>query len=158
MLIEIAERLDAWVLERNLEARAEGLPRYPGCTIRLLGQTALLELGVALTLAATNDVDVQADYVSAVEAELRRLLKKAGKELDPLGREIWMPRETGYQRLFAGELVTLMVADEEAILISKALKAPAKNRALIVEYLARGASPRFMQLARKYRLDLESFV
>jgi len=69
-----------------------------------------------------------------------------------------MPKETRYTVLFSGEFVTLKVADMEAILISKALKAPRKNRALIVEYLARGATPRFMRLARKYGVDLESFL
>jgi len=158
MLVAIAERLDAWVVERNLEARAEGMLTHPPCTIHLLGQTALLELGVPLRLAVTNDVDVHANYGAAIEAELRRLLKQAGKELDPLGEEVWMPRETRYQRLYAGEFVTLKVADADAVLISKALKAPRKNRALIVEYLARGATPRFMQLAHKYRVDLEAFL
>jgi hypothetical protein len=158
MLVALAERLDAWVVDHNLEARAAGMLSLPPCTIHLLGQSALLELGVPLKLAVTNDVDVRADYTSAIEAELRRLLKQIGKELDPLGDEIWMPKETRYEVLFQGEFVTLKVADVEAILISKALKAPSKNRTLIVEYLARGASPRFMRLARKYAVDLESFV
>ena len=158
MLVEVAARLDAWVVERNLESRAAGMLTLPPCTIHLLGQSALLEVGVPLTLTVTNDVDVHADYAYAIEAELRRLLKHAGKELDPVGEEIWMPKETQYAELFRGEFVTLKVADVEAILVSKALKAPHKNRALIVEYLARGASPRFMRLARKYRVDLESFL
>jgi hypothetical protein len=158
VLAEVAERLDAWVVERNLEARAEGMLTLPPCTIHLLGQSALLEVEAPLTLAVTNDVDVRADYLYPIEAELRRMLEQAGKELDPFGQEIWMPRETQYKVLFAGEFVTLKVADVEAILISKALKAPRKNRALIVEYLARGATLRFMRLARKYRVDLESFL
>jgi hypothetical protein len=158
VLVDLVERLDAWVLERNLEARAEGMLSLPPCTIYLLGQSALLEIGVPFKLAVTNDVDVRADYVYAIQAELRRLLKQAGKELDPLGDEIWMPKETLYDVLFAGEFVTLKVADVDAILVSKALKAPHKNRALIIEYLALGATPRFIQLARKYRVDLESFL
>jgi hypothetical protein len=58
----------------------------------------------------------------------------------------------------AAKFVTLKVADVDAILISKALKAPRKNRALLVEYLARGATTRFMRLAKKYNIDLESFL
>lgn len=158
VLVEIAERLDAWVVERNLEARAEGMLTLRPCTIHLLGQSALMEVGAPLTLAVTNDIDVRADYAAAIEAELRRLLKRRGKELDPHGDEIWMPKETQYRVLFAGELVTLKVADTDAILISKALKAPRKNRGLIIEYLAHGATPRFMRLARKYGVDLESFL
>lgn len=82
-----------WVVERNLEARAEGMLALPPCTIHLLGQSALLEVGARLTLAVTNDVDVRADYAHAIEVELRRLLKRVGKELDPSG-----PRDLDAQR------------------------------------------------------------
>ena len=50
------------------------------------------------------------------------------------------------------------MADPDAVLISKALKAARKNEALITEYLAKGASERFFNLARKYRVDLEQFA
>lgn len=158
MLVEIAQKLDAFVVHRNLEAREEGMPLIGRCTLRLLGQMALFEQHAPLTLAATRDVDVRGRYPSEVDAELRRLLAAVGKEVDPVAREIWMPTETLYSTLYAGEYVTLEVADVDAVLISKALKAPVKNRALIVEYLARGASPRFMALARTYAIDLEAFL
>jgi len=158
MMREMAERLDAWAVARNLEARADGLLTLAPGTLHLLGQTALFEIRAPLTLTVTHDVDLRSDCAHAIETELQRLLKAAGKELDPLGREIWMPKETRYSVLFAGEVVTLKVADLDAILISKALKAPHKNRALVVEYLAQGASPRFMRMASKYRVDLEGFL
>jgi hypothetical protein len=50
------------------------------------------------------------------------------------------------------------VADPDAVLISKAARAPEKNKALITEYLAKGASERFFELARKHDVDLEQFV
>jgi hypothetical protein len=158
MLIKIAQMLDTWIFEQNLEAQAEGRPLLQGCRIRVLGQMALLENKVSLPLTLTNDVDVYADYEYAVESEFRRLLAKQGKDLDPMGREIWMPRETEYRVLYKGQYVTLQVADVESVLISKALKAPKKNHALIVEYLAQGAGDRFFKMARKYRLDLEQFL
>lgn len=74
MLVEIAERLEGFVVARNLEARSERLLTLGPSVIKLLGQTALLEAKVALTLAATKDVDVYADYDFAVEQEFRRLL------------------------------------------------------------------------------------
>ena len=158
MLARVAEELDAWITARNLEARAEGTQPLPACEIKLLGQTALLEQHAPLTLAMTNDVDVRANYTHAVEQEFRRLIARAGKELDPVGREIWMPRETRYTVIFQGDLVTLSAADVDAVLISKALKAPVKNRALLTEYLAKGASQRFLAMAKKYGVDLEQFV
>lgn len=158
MLVELVEKLDVWVVQRNLEARAEGLPALAPCILRLLGQSALFEMRAPLTLAVTNDVDLYANYSYAIEVELRRLLKSVGKDLDAFGHEIWMPKETKYERVYSGEYVSLEIADMESILLSKALKAPRKNRALIVEYLAQGASPRFLHLAGKYALDLEAFV
>lgn len=158
MLVRVAEALDAWAVARSIEARADGTPPLAACEIKLLGQTALLEQNAPLTLANTNDIDVRANYAQAVEQEFRRLVEREGKELDPVGHEIWMPRETRYTELFHGELVTLLVADVEAVLVSKALKAPAKNRSLLTEYLAKGASQRFLDMAKKYGVDLEQFL
>ena len=69
-----------------------------------------------------------------------------------------MPRETRYDLLYKGTYVDAAVADPDAVLISKARKAPEKNKALITEYLAKGASERFFELAQKYAVDLEQFV
>jgi hypothetical protein len=158
MLVRLARELDAWVVDRNLEARAAGLLSMRSCTIRVLGQTALFEAGVPLTLAATKDVDVRADYEDGVRREFERLLAREGRELDPLGHEIWMPEETRYSELFVGSFVRLLLAESDAVLVSKALKAPRKNRPLLTEYLAQGPSARFLELATKYSLDLEQFL
>ena len=158
MLVEVAQRLESFVVERNLDARSEGLLALRPCVIKVLGQTALLEAKVSLTLAATNDVDVYADYEFAIEQEFRRLLAARGRDLDALGSEVWMPTETTFQALFEGHFVTLLVADAESVLLSKGLKAARKNRPLLTEYLARGPSARFLELAQKYELDLEQFL
>lgn len=124
----------------------------------MLGQAALFIAELDLTLTATQDLDAYADYDWAVQQELERLLAKDGKVLDPHGHETWMPRETQYAPLYEGTYVDAFVADPDAVLISKACKAPEKNKALITEYLAKGASKRFFELATKYALDLEQFV
>jgi hypothetical protein len=158
MLRGVAEQLDHWVVGQNLAAASEGLPQLNACTIKVFGQTALMEADVPLTLAATKDVDVHADYAYPIQKEFERLLSLAGRSLDPVAHEAWMPRESRYRELFAGRYVRLLIADPEAVLLSKALKAPAKNRSLLTEYLAKGASERFLKLADKYHLDLEQFV
>jgi len=157
MLLEVAEKLDQWIATENVALRGDGSVLAP-CRIRILGQMALFEQHVQLHLVATQDVDAVGDYENAVERELARLLRARGKELDPLAREAWMPKDTQYRRLFTGTFVKLDVAEPEAVLISKALKAPAKNRALITEYLAQGASERFLALANRYKLNLEEFL
>jgi hypothetical protein len=158
MLKGVAQALDSWLIDENVAALADGLPRHPACTIRVLGQTALFEAELPLRLAATRDVDVRADYDDATRREFARLLARQGRELDPLGDEIWMPRDTRYTELFRGKLLRVLLAEPEAVLVSKALKAPTKNQPLLTEYLAHGPSERFLALARKHAVDLEQFT
>lgn len=158
MFLELLRRLDRWIEDANAEAREEGMATLRPCTIRLLGQTALIEAGVELTLIATQDVDVYADYDFIVRKELERLLLARGRVLDPAGHEVWMPEETEYALVYEGRWVTGYVAEPDFVLLSKALKAPEKNRALIVELLATGPSERFLALAERYDLDLEQFL
>lgn len=158
MLRTVVKQLDQWFIEQAEQAQEEALPAPKKCRIRLLGQMALLEAGSALTLANTKDVDVRANYEYSAQKKFERLLEKKGLILDPVGHEAWMPRETRYISLFEGRYVTLLAADQDAVLISKAKKAPRKNAALIREYLSQGASDRFFALAEKYEVDLEQFV
>ena len=158
VLRSIVRQLDRWFIEQANQALAQGLPAPKKCRIKLLGQMALLEAGSSLTLANTNDVDVRANYEYSAQKEFERLLDKKGLILDPVGHEAWMPRETRYIELFAGHYVTLLAADQDAVLVSKAKKAPVKNAALIREYLSQGASDRFFELAENYGVDLERFV
>lgn len=157
-LAQIFRALDQWVARENIRARVEGTRAYRRCTVRVLGQSALWAAGVDLTLTATRDLDAYADYEWEVQRELERLLAENGKILDPHGHEVWMPRQTRYNPLYQGTFVEALVADVDAVLISKALKAADKNRGLVTEYLSKGASERFFELARKYHVDLEQFV
>ena len=158
MLLPLFLELERWVGRENAKARSAGMPTYPRCTIRVIGQTALLEAALPLRLAATRDVDVYADYPWAVEQKFAELLRAAGQELDPLGREAWMPKETAYTTLHDGTWVLGRIAEPDFVLIAKALKAPEKNRPLLLQYLAEGPSDRFLRLAAKYKVDLEQFL
>jgi hypothetical protein len=158
MFQEVLAALDRWVTASNLESAAEGLPSYPQCTIRLLGQMALWELNTPFTLAVTQDVDVYADYPYAVQKRFETLLAEKGKILDPHGDAIWMPRETVYREIYNGRYVHGLAAEADFVLLSKAKMAPEKNRALLLEALARGPSERFLQLAEAYDVDLEVFL
>jgi len=158
MILQVLKDLDAWVAAENAARREESAPTHRKCRIRLLGQMALWEARVPLTLVATHDVDVYADYEWAVQKEFERLLRSHGQVLDPHGMEVWMPKETVYRVIYDGTHVEGSVADPDCVLLSKGLKAPAKNRPLLIEFLARGPSDRFVALAKKYALDLEQFT
>lgn len=157
-LVQIFLTLDQWVARENVRARAEGARTYPKCTVRVLGQAALWVAQLDLALTVTQDLDAYANYERPVQQELERLLAESGKVFDPHGRGVWMPRETRYDPLYGGTYVEALVADPDAVLISKALKAAQKNEAPVTEYLAKGASERFFELARKYSVDLEQFA
>lgn len=88
---------------------------------------ALIEREVKLTLVATQDVDISANLSHAARKEFERLLAKRDLVLDSVGHEAWMPAETEYETFFSGKFVTLKVADEECILLSKAAKAPKRT-------------------------------
>ena len=158
MFTEAVKELDSWVIRQNEESRTEGMALLPPCEIRLLGQSALFEAAVDLPLVGTVDVDVFANYQHSVQTQFAKLLKKRGLLLDPVGHVAWMPQETQYENVYDGLLVKGFIAEPDFVLLSKALKAPNKNRILLVEYLACGASPLFLKLANKYGVDLEQFV
>jgi hypothetical protein len=158
MIKKVFKDLDAWAVKTNKEAVNNSWPAITPFYIKVLGQTALIETQIDLNLTATMDVDVYADYHFAVKNEFENLLKKYGRSLDPDSDKIWMPTETEYKEVFKGSLLTGSIAKSEYVLISKALKAPGKNKSLIMEYLAKGPSELFMELALKYEVDLKGFT
>ncbi len=127
------------------------------CSIQVVGQTALLEAKLDLHLAATADVDVHHQIEYVFRKKFEELLKEKGKFLDPVGHEAWMPEETKYKTIFNGRHVEGSIAEAEYILISKALKAPQRNKTLIAEYLASHPTELFYTLAKKYNVRLEDF-
>lgn len=150
--------LDRWAIEKDAKDRADGLPGLSPCTIRLVGQMALLEQELPLTLVATQDLDVKADYEWPLEQKFGQLVEEQNLTVDPDGHLVWMPKGTRYLTVYTGRFVTGKVAEADFVLVSKALKAPEKNRTIIVEYLAKGASERFFRLAEENRVDLEKFL
>jgi hypothetical protein len=158
MLYEVFQELDQWMAEANRARFEEGTPPYSSCTIRVVGQTALLEANLEIELPATVDVDVFADYQYAVQKKFEQLLAAHNRILDPVGHEAWMPSETEYVTIYGGRLVLGSIAKPEYVLVAKALKAPIKNKTLLVDYLAHGPTKLFLELARRYKVDLGEFV
>ncbi len=158
MIVRILKRLDIEVSKYNQEALIEGFATLKKATVKILGQTALLEANIDLKLNATNDVDAYIDGVHWIRKKFDELLSYENKHLDPHSNEVWMPKETKYKQIFYGHNVDGFVAEPEYVLLSKALKAFPKNKMLILEYLSKKPSKKFLALAKKYRLDLKGFI
>ena len=157
-LAAVFERLDQWVTAENQSATIEGFRLLPKSIFRVVGQAALLEANVQFNVAATVDVDVLNNAKHEVVAKLSELLMAEGLELDPLSNEIWMPSETLYIEIFKGDWVTAMRAETEFIMVSKALKAPSKNRVLLRNYVAMRPPTSFFKMCEKYNVDLNAVI
>lgn len=158
MLQEVFAKLEEWAVVTNRENLAEGMLPIGRCLIQVVGQTALLEAKLDIHLAATADVDVRQQLEYVFRKKFEELLREQGKFLDPVGHEAWMPDETKYQTIFNGRFVEGAIAEPEFVLISKALKAPKRNKALLAEYLAGHPTELFFALAQKYKVALEEFL
>ncbi len=157
-LAAVFERLDQWVTAENQSATIEGFRLLPKSIFRVVGQAALLEANVLFNVAATVDVDVLNNAKHEVVAKLSELLMAEGLELDPLSNEIWMPSETRYIEIFNGDWVTAMRAETEFIMVSKALKAPSKNRVLLRNYVATRPPTSFFKMCEKYNVDVNAVI
>ncbi len=157
MIKDCAKKLDKWLIDENKERAEKGTVPLK-CTIKVIGQTALIEAGLKIQLAATMDVDLSQQLNGIVRKRLAQLLAGYGKQIDPVGHEAWMPDETEYQEVYTGEFVECFIAKPEYILISKAKMAPSKNKNLIIEYLGTSPTSLFFELATRYGVTLEDFL
>ncbi|MBI2609461.1 MAG: hypothetical protein HYW47_07720 [Deltaproteobacteria bacterium] len=158
MIEKVLQELDKWLVQENNERRKIGTLLIKKVVIKVLGQMALIEAKLNLQLLETADVDAYISGEYIVIKKFDELLKMRNRFLDPDSEKVWMPKETQYTPLYKGRSVDGFLADPESVLISKALKAPVKNKNLVIEYLAHSPSQRFFKLAQKYKLDLNGFI
>lgn len=157
MLLKIFEKLDHEIMSLNVEFRAEGSREVPKFHIKILGQSALIESKISLALNATIDIDAYADFIWVAREKFCEILKENDLVFDALSNEIWMPEETKYVSFYRGEYVDGYYAEPEYVLLSKALKAPGKNKNLIIQYISIGPTQLFLDLCDKYQVNLEDF-
>lgn len=160
-LKEIFERLDTRIGELNQERREEGMLGAVGVEIRLLGQMCLLanaRVSAVLHLAQTADVDAFLKMDSFVKDELKRLLREVGLVYDEDSTLVWIPEGATYVPLYSFANLTVLALDPESALVSKAVKAPEKNKMLIREALASGEFASLADRILKAGGRLESFL
>jgi hypothetical protein len=151
----VFEELDDWIIEENRMAIEQSAIPIDKCEFKVVGQAALLEARLDLSIAATGDLDVFVKVRYEVIEKLNVILKPKGMVYDILSSQIWMPDETEYTDIYSGEFVTATRALPEYILVSKAKHAARKNRDLIMQYLASGPPDRFFDLCEKYEIALD---
>ena len=129
--------------------------------MRLLGQMSLLvnkKVSTILSLAQTADRDAQLDMDSVVKKELTSILKKYGLIYDEDSKLIWIPPGAKFEILFDLKNVVVKSIDPESALVSKAVKAPEKNKQLIREAIASGKFKTLIARIEKNGGKLEFFA
>ncbi len=157
----IFERLDARITDLNRERREEGMLGAVDVEIRLLGQMCLLvnsRVSAILHLAQTADVDALLRMDSFVKDELKKLLAEAGLIYDEDSTLVWIPEGAKFEPLFKMTNLTVLALDPESALVSKAVKAPEKNKVLIREALTSGKFTGLPDRILKAGGKLESFL
>ena len=154
---ELNERVD-FINKERLE---EGGLRVSRAEVILLGQMSLLvnkKVSAILSLAQTADIDAQLDMDSVVKKELTSILKKYGLIYDEDSKLIWIPPGAKFEILFDLKNVVVKSIDPESALVSKAVKAPVKNKQLIREAIASGKFKTLIARIEKNGGKLEFFA
>lgn len=131
-ILEILKSLDEWIQEEK--NGPESFRIKPINEIVLLGQVALLiddQVRSSLNPVATIDVDAWLEMDFAVEIEFKKRLVEKGLELDLLSKEIWLRNNYEKELFYEGEYLTCYKVAPLDLLLSKAIKAPKKNKKLI---------------------------
>jgi len=131
---EIFTKLDQSVEAENLRRREDGQLQMKKSEVLILGQTSLLldkKLSAKLGLLQTADLDAKLQMEYFVKSQLKELLKERGLVYDEDSEKIFIPRGSLELDLFDFKNVVVKRLDSESVIVSKAVKAPQKNRQLI---------------------------
>jgi len=160
-LLTIFTELDARISALMSERAETGGPKIARAEVRILGQMSLLaneRVSGVVTLAETGDLDAHLRTEYVVEKELKIILRKHGLVYDETSNEIWIPKGAKYEPLFDLKNVVVSHIDAESALVSKAVKAPEKNRILIQDSLASAAFPDLADRIVREGGDLSYFL
>jgi hypothetical protein len=157
VFVELNQRVEAL----NQERLDDGLFAVPKAKAQILGQMSLLaneKVSVLLTLAQTGDLDALLTMDGLVKAELKKILLNQGLLYDEDSYLIWIPPKSTFNTLFDLEHILVQLIDAESALVSKAVKAPAKNRQLIREAIASEEFPGLVDRILENGGKLEDFL
>lgn len=161
LLRKVFQELDSRIEKENVIRREDGALPVSACEIKILGQMSLLandKVSAILSLAQTADMDAVMTRNTFAKKELKETLKQYGLEYDEDSEKVWLPKNSKFLLLFELKNVVVKIIDPESALVSKAVKAPAKNKILIREAIASGEFPELARRITKEGGKLEYFA
>lgn len=159
-LNSLIEELEiAAVIENNGRA-LDSLAPLPRLEITLLEQISLLvrsEVTNKIPLASTSDFDAWITSSWELKRILTSTLEKFGLHYDQLSKEIWMDPDAKKEILYESDLLKIEAFHPIDVIVSKALKAPEKNKFLVQHGLLLYGSALEEKL-KKFNIDKERFL
>lgn len=147
-LIEIFNTLNDRIIVENNERRESGSRLITKSKIYVLGQTSLLvqpEFTAELSLAQTGDLDALLEVENFVKENLKKILSENGFVYDEDSPYIFIPTKTKYLNFLLLSSLEVVVIDPESALVSKAVRAPEKNKFLIRQAIASECYPNLVE-------------
>lgn len=157
----IFSELNNRIEDINSERINSGIPALARAEVQILGQMSLLaneKISIFLSLAQTADLDALLKMDSVIKKELVKILKAYGLIYDEDSPLVWKPKGTKFELLFDFKNVVVTNIDAESALVSKAVKAPEKNKQLIREAIVSGKFPNLISRIEANGGKLESFT
>lgn len=168
LILKAFAEIETILQDEHAQRKEDGDPRIPRLELNLVGQAALLLSPAAEASQAAGDpyrATAELDAFSVPVSwprfhDIRAALMKFGIPIDDMSSEIWMPNEAIYTPFFPVDeiedtLLKVAVADQEAILVSKAKFNRPKDRAILDSYLASGLpTQRFWDMLESHKIEL----
>ena len=161
ILSQIFINLDAWIDAENSIRSDSGALKLPKCQVTILGQMSLLvdeKISATLNLAQTGDLDAKLKMDFPVKQKLKELLAEQGLVYDEDSEKIFIPKGSVELPLFEFKNITVKRIDPESALVSKAVKAPDKNRQLLRQVIDKNKFPNLIDRIEENNGDLSKLL
>jgi len=161
LLSNVFSHLDECTDQENRKRFVSGAPLISEAEITVLGQTSLLaqpELTIDLELAQTGDLDAKLRCDYFIKSKLKEILPEYGLIYDEDSELIFIPEGSEFNKLGHYKNLSVKVIDPESALVSKAVKAPEKNKQLIRAAISSGNFPNLVDRITQSGGYLENFI
>jgi hypothetical protein len=128
--------------------------------VTVLGQQGLLirkDKMKNLHLVMTTDFDGNLRGEPPLGDIFKKKLKEFGLTYDEKSQYIWLPDETEYEGIYESDVIFLDSPLPIYLITSKALKAPEKNKQLVISAIEEYGED-LLKLFDKYKVDMTKFI
>lgn len=161
LMEKIFTALNQAVELENLQRLKEGTLTIPKSEILLFGQMSLMlneSVAANLNLVQTADMDAKLRMDYFTKNKLLELLEANGLVYDEDSHLVWIPENARTIEWLMLKNIEVKLMDAESTLVSKAIRAPQKNKQLIRQAIASGKFPNIVDRIIQNNGKLDFFL